>query len=135
MRVVIDTNVLVSSFFGGPPREVILRWRRGELTLCVSRQLLDEYVAVLRRLDVSAVLIEELVALWASGYHLVFAATPRPLRVVESDPTDNMLFECAVALKAKAIITGDKAVRRIIRYMDIDVVTPVEFLARREVGR
>ena len=131
MRVVIDTNVLVSSFFGGLPRDVVARWKHGELTLCVSRPLLDEYVEVLRRLGARDDLVRELLELWASGYHVAFTANPRPLRVVDSDPTDNMLFDCAVALKADAIITGDKAVRRIGAYMGIEVLTPAEFLARR----
>jgi len=130
MRVVVDTNVMVSSFFGGPPRAVIDCWRRGEITLCVSRALVDEYVGVLSRLGMREDRMRELLELWASGYHLVFAAATRPLRIVHADSDDDKLFECAVALGAKTIVTGDKAVRRIGRYMDIDVVTPVEFLAR-----
>jgi len=130
MRVVVDTNVLVSSFFGGPPREVIDCWRRGEITLCVSRDLMDEYVEVLHRLGLEAALIRELLELFASGFNLVFTASTEPLRVLEKDPDDNRLFECAVALKAKWIVTGDKAVRRVERYMDIEVATPTEFLAR-----
>lgn len=37
MRVVIDTNVLVSSFFGGAPGEVLSLWRDGRITLCLSQ--------------------------------------------------------------------------------------------------
>ena len=129
MRVVVDTNVMVSSFFGGPPRAVIDCWRRGEITLCVSRRLIDEYVEVLNRLTLQKDLLQELLELWASGYHLVFADSTRPLQIVQDDPDDNMLFECAVALKAKAIASGDKAVRRVGRYMDIEILTPAEFLA------
>jgi putative PIN family toxin of toxin-antitoxin system len=130
MRVVVDTNVLVSSFFGGLPRQVIDCWRRGEITLCVSRNLIDEYVEVLNRLGLQADLVRELLDLFASGYHLVFAASPSPLRVLAKDSDDDMLFESAVALKAKVIVTGDKAVRSVGRYMDIEVMTPAEFLER-----
>ena len=130
MRVVVDTNVLVSSFFGGPPREVIERWKRGEITLCVSRDLIDEYVEVLNRLGLQADLIHELLELFASAYNLTFTASTSPLQVLKRDPDDNMLFECAVELEAKAIVTGDKAVRSVGRYMDVDVLTPTEFLER-----
>ena len=130
MRVVVDTNVLVSSFFGGPPREVIDCWKRGEITLCVSRGLIDEYVEVLNRLGLEAKLIQELLELFAAGYNLAFIASTSPLSILEHDPDDNMLFECAVELKAKVIVTGDKAVRNVGRYMDIEVTTPSEFLAR-----
>jgi len=130
MRVVVDTNVLVSSFFGGPPREVIERWKRGEITLCVSRGLIEEYVEVLKRLGLQAELIQELLELLASGYNLVFTGSTSPLQVLKHDPDDNMLFECAVELEAKVIVTGDQAVRSVGRYMDVDVTTPTEFLAR-----
>lgn len=130
MRVVVDTNVFVSSFFGGQPREVIDRWKRGEFTLCVSRDLIDEYVEVLNRLGLQTDLMQELLELWRSGYNLVFTAETYPLRVLKHDPDDNMPFECAVALEAKVIVTGDKAVRRVGRYMDVEVITPAEFLAR-----
>jgi len=130
MRVVVDADVMVSSFFGGPPRAAIDRWRRGEITLCVSRRLIDEYVEVLNRLSLRKDLLRELLELWASGDHLVYADVTRPLRIVQDDPDDNMLFECAVALKAKTIVSGERAVRRVGRYMDIEVVTPSEFLAR-----
>ncbi len=130
MRVVVDTNVFVSSFFGGAPREVLDFWKRGEITLCVSRDLVDEYVEVLNRLRLKADLLHELLDLLASGYNLVFTASTPALQVVRRDPDDNMLFECAVALDAKMIVTGDKAVRDVGRYMNIEVLTPAEFLAR-----
>jgi len=130
MRVVVDTNVLVSSFFGGAPREIIDCWKRGDITLCVSRDLVDEYVDVLDRLGIEAPLIGELLDLFASGYHLVFTASAPAVRVVKNDPDDDMLFGCAVELGAKVIVTGDKAVREVGHYMGIEVQTPAEFLAR-----
>ena len=40
MRVVIDTNVLISGvFFGGPPEKILKAWHGGELQLVV---ILDE---------------------------------------------------------------------------------------------
>ena len=130
MRVVVDTNVFVSSFFGGQPREIIDCWKRGDITLCVSRDLVDEYIDVLTRLGIDSALVGEILDLFASGYHLVFTAETPELRVVKRDPDDDMLFGCAVELEAKVIVTGNKAVRDIGRYMDIEVLTPAEFLAR-----
>lgn len=130
MRAVVDTNVFVSSFFGGQPREVIDRWKRGEFTLCVSGDLIDEYVEVLNRLGLQADLLQELLKLWRTGYNLVFTAETSPLQVLKHNPDDNVLFECAVALEAKMIVTGDKAVRKVGRYMDIEILTPAEFLER-----
>ena len=44
MRVVVDTNVLVSGvFFGGVPGRILDAWRDGKLTIVVSPAILDEY--------------------------------------------------------------------------------------------
>lgn len=85
---------------------------------------------VLNRLGLQAELIHELLELFASGYDLLFTASTSPLQLLKHGPGDNRLFECAVELEAKVIVTGDKGVRSVGRYMDIDVTTPTEFLAR-----
>jgi putative PIN family toxin of toxin-antitoxin system len=51
IRVVVDTNVFISSFFGGNPRKIIDHWKSGEITLCLSKPIIDEYIEVLRRLE------------------------------------------------------------------------------------
>ena len=50
IKIVLDTNVFVSSFFGGNPRRIVDLWKTGEVTLCLSKAIIDEYVEVLRRL-------------------------------------------------------------------------------------
>lgn len=52
------------------------------------------------------------------------------LHVVESDPEDNKFFECAVALQADWIVSGDKAFIAVGNYMAIQVVSPKDFLDR-----
>ena len=128
-RVVVDTNVFISSFFGGKPRKIIDLWKSGEVTLCLSKPIVDEYIEVLSRLGLqNEKEIEELLGIFAHGFHVVFAAKTPELRVVDKDPDDNMFIECAVALMAEFIITGDKALKAIQEYMKIRIVTCHEFL-------
>ena len=130
-RVVVDTNVFISSFFGGNPRKIIDLWKSGEITLCLSKPIVDEYIEVLRRLGLqNEKEIEELLGLFAHGFHVVFTAKTPELRIVEKNPDDNMFIECAVALKAGFIITGDKALKEIQEYMNIKIVSPSEFLSK-----
>jgi putative PIN family toxin of toxin-antitoxin system len=125
----VDTNVFISSFFGGNPRQVIDLWKSGEITLCLSKPIVDEYIEVLRRLELQDEKeLEELIGLFAHGFHLVYTAKTPELHVVEEDPDDDKFIECAVALKAKFVITGDSAVRKIRNYMNIKIVSPGEFL-------
>ncbi len=130
-RVVVDTNVFISSFFGGNPRKIIDLWKLGEITLCLSKPIVDEYIEVLRRLGLqNEKEIEELLGLFAHGFHVVFTAKTPELHIVEKDPDDNMFVECAVALKAGFVITGDKALKAIQEYMNIKIVSPNEFLSK-----
>ena len=130
IRVVVDTNVFISSFFGGNPRKVIGLWKSGDITLCLSRHIVDEYIEVLRRLGLQDEKeLEELLDLFAHGFHLVYTAKTPDLNVVEEDPDDDKFIECAVALKAKFVITGDSAVKKIREYMNIKIVSPREFLS------
>lgn len=129
MRTVIDTNIFVSSFFGGNPRRVIDLWKTGAITLCLSRPIVDEYLEVLQRMGLKKEReLEELLDLFARGHHAAFAARTPSLRIVEEDPDDDKFIECAVALKAKYIVTGDKALAAIGDYMGIRVVSPKGFL-------
>ena len=130
IKVVLDTNVFVSSFFGGSPRKIVDIWKTGEVTLCLSRPIIDEYIEVLRRLELQDEReLGELLGLFARGLHVVFTAKPPELNVVEDDPDDNKFVECAVALKADFIISGDKALTAIQDYMGIKIVNPREFIA------
>jgi hypothetical protein len=129
MKAVVDTNVFISSFFGGNPRKVIDLWKSGEITLCLSAAIVDEYAAVLKRLGLEGEPeFGELLDLFARGFHVLFAAEPPVLKVVLADPSDDKFIECAVALKAEAIITGNKALKDISRYMGIKIFSPREFL-------
>ena len=130
IKVVLDTNVFVSSFFGGNPRSSIVDlWKSGKITLCLSRSILDEYVEVLRRIGLQNEReLDELLALFARGYHILFTVKTPELHVVEDDPDDNKFIECAVVLKADFVIAGDKALRAVKDYMGIKIVTPKEFL-------
>ena len=129
IKVVFDTNVFVSSFFGGNPRKVVNLWKTGEVTLCLSRPIIDEYIEVLRRLGLQDEKeLGELLGLFARGFHVVFTAKTHELHVVDDDPDDNKFIECAVALKAEYIITGDKALTSIQNYMGINIVSPKDFI-------
>ena len=70
-----------------------------------------------------------MLGLFSHGFQLVYTAKTPDLNVVEEDPDDDKFIECAVALKAKFVITGDRAVKKIRAYMNIKIVSPREFLS------
>lgn len=129
MKVVIDTNIFVSSFFGGKPKKIIDPWKTGKLTLCLSNDILDEYVQVLQRLGLeNEVELEELLGLFAKGINILFTQKTPKLRLIEDDPGDDKFVECAVALKAEYIITGDRALKAFEEYQGIKILSAHDFL-------
>jgi putative PIN family toxin of toxin-antitoxin system len=126
VRVVIDTNVFVSSTKGGNPREIIDLVDQGKLILCVSEEIVTEYVRIFHRLRLSQNTIERLL-LFCEEAETVEVVTSK-LNIVKEDPDDDKFIECAVSLNAEYIITGDKALRAIGQYQNIIIVTPKEFL-------
>lgn len=131
MRVVIDTNIFVSSFFGGNPRKIIDLWKSEEITLCLSGAILDEYIDVLRRIGLREEdELAELLALFSRGFNIVFTTKTPKIPLIKNDPDDDKFIECAVALKAHAVITGDRELLAIKEYMGIGIFTPQKFLER-----
>ena len=128
MRIVLGTNVFISSFFGGNPRTIIDLWKDGRLTLCLSQDIFDEYIEVLRRLGLDDTPeLEELLKLFATGFHIVFTTRTPEIHVV-ADPDDDKFIACALALKAGCVVSGDKALVDVRLYQGIRIVTPKEFL-------
>lgn len=129
IRVVIDTNVFVSSFFGGNPRKVIDLWTNGQCRLCLSPSIVDEYIEVLYRLGLDKEDgLDDLLRFFAKGHFILFTHKTPDLTIVAEDPDDDKFIECAVALNAEVIVSGDKALLAVKKYMGIRIVSPKAFL-------
>jgi len=133
LKVVVDTNVFISSFFGGRPREIINLWKNGKILLCLSQEIIEEYLEVLNRLGLKDNNdLANLTRLFAEGYNCIFTTKTPNIEVVEDDPDDNKFLECAVALESKIIISGDKHLKDIKKYIDIEILSPREFIGRHK---
>ncbi len=130
MKVVIDTNIFVSSFFGGNLRKVIDLWKNGKITLCLSKDILNEYIEVLERLGILQVDILQLTKLFNEAPNVIYTSTTPKICVVKKDQDDDKFIECAVELGAKYIITGDKALLEIGKYANIKILNPKDFLSQ-----
>ena len=131
MRVVVDTNVFISSLLNteGNPRKVIDLWRFEKITLCLSKEILAEYFAVLGRFGLSEEPEgEELVQLFQKRYNQVFLTSVPTILAISEDPADNKFIECAVAADAKCIISGDRHLLNRKVFKGIRILPPTEFL-------
>ncbi len=128
LRLVIDTNVLISSFFGGNPKEVIDLWRRGRAVLCLTQEVLEEYLRVMARLPIAPETQSKLVAILQEKRNIELVTPSRHHAVIHEDAEDDKFIDCAVEAKADYIISGDEHLLRVKGYRSIPIYSPKEFL-------
>ncbi|KJU86993.1 PilT protein domain-containing protein [Candidatus Magnetobacterium bavaricum] len=129
-KIVIDTNVFVSSFFNpkGIPRKIVDLWKNGEVILCVSEEIIGEYVRVLNRFDfIGNNNIKELLRLFNRRQYLIIVRPLDNIYAVINDHSDNKFIECALSAKAAYIVSGDKHLKDLRSYEAIRILSPSEF--------
>ncbi len=131
MRVVCDTNVLVSGvLFNGPPRRVLVMASQGLVTNYTSPALLREAEDVLLRpkFGLRPEQALRIIALFRETFEIV---TPSErVHAVPSDPADNRVLEAAQAAAAGVIISGDKHLLDLGEWKNIRILSPAAFLRR-----
>jgi len=129
LRVILDTNVLLSGiFFSGVPYQILNAWRNGKLSLVVSAEILDEYHRVGRRLSTKYPGVDPEPILTLVEVHTELVDSPSLDDSVCVDPTDDIFFACAVASRCSVIISGDKHLHQANGYRGIRVFSPREFV-------
>ena len=108
MRVVLDTNVIVSGLnFPGNERLVLELALRGRFELYLSTFILEEAAGVLgHKFDWAEERSAQ--ALRALGDAATVVDPPRLPEVIEGHHADNRVLECAAAASADYLVTGDR---------------------------
>lgn len=135
MRVVADTNVIVSGLlWHGPSRQFLNAARQGTVELFTSGALLAELEEVLqrekfiKRLTAAQVQPRDLVPGYAALATVVQPAHIAPVVLRDSD--DNEVIACAVAAAAVNIVSGDHDLLALKRHQEIEIVRVAGFIAR-----
>ena len=133
MRVVLDTNILVSGLlWSGPPRQVLGAARRDEIQLFTTQILLDELAEVLgrekfaARLEQAGVSSDTLVTGFKALANLINPQNIPP--TILDDPDDDAVLACAVAAKAQAIVSGDNHLLKLADFSNIPILTATDLL-------
>ena len=129
MRIVLDANIFVSSFFwGGNPRMVLERVIEGIDELFVTKEILDETDEVMGRpkfhadkeeIDYFINSLEEI------GNKII---PKRRIKNGSRDKTDNKYIECGIAANVNYIISGDVHLLELREYENIKIITAKNYL-------
>ncbi len=125
MRVVADTNVLVSAIiFGGSPGRLVEFAAEGHLQLVLSPPLIEEFREVLRRKfdfsDAAAYQAETLLRRIS-----IMVEPQREVAIISEDPEDNRVLEAAIAGNAEIIVSGDH------HLLDLEALGPIQIMSPR----
>lgn len=131
MRLVVDTNVLVSAFLweGTPGRLVELAGEKA-VQLYTSRVLLEELAATLNKkklakpVAATGLSAEQMLANYRRIATLV---TARQLtQQVSRDADDDQVLACAIAARAQLVVSGDDDLLILKTFQGIRIVSPAQ---------
>ena len=130
IRVVLDTNVLISSIlFKGELAGIVDLWKSGRIVPVVSRETFDEFRTVLEYPkftltggEIKSVIEEEV---------LPFFDIVEKVDVVSGvckDPDDDKFIACALSASANFIVSGDKDLCDVGTYRTIKIMRASDLL-------
>ena len=130
MRVVLDTNVVLSGvFFGGVPGEVLAAWSRGRFEVVVSATILAEYHRAGEALASGRPRLEAAwrpVMAWIAR-HADLVVADATIEPVSADRDDDVFLACAFTGGAGYIVSGDRHLRDVSGWRGISVLSPRRF--------
>lgn len=127
LRVVLDTNVLVSALYlpASKPGTIVGLARRHTIQNLVSPAILSEVERVLReKFQWEAAQAREAVRQIENFSEVL---DPQERLTVLADDPDNRILECAKAGRAHLILTGDKHLLQLQAYSGIAILKPADF--------
>ena len=133
MKLILDTNVLVSGiFFGGVPGQILTAWADERVSLVLSPAILDEYARV--GAELATKYVERRAAMFAvldviTVNATIVNATPLITRV-SADPADDVFLAAAMSSDTRLIVSGDRHLLDVSGWQEIVVVKPRDFLHR-----
>ena len=130
MRVVVDTNIIISSiFWGGAPYEIIRLGLDGKIEICSSTSILNEVRKVLQDPKEKFKLSEEETNNIIQTIRECVSITESKEKVTLSrDPKDDHILECAATSKATFIVTRDNELLVLKEYLQTKIISPNDFL-------
>ena len=138
MRVVLDTNVVVSAFLrGGKPGRMIDFARTGSVELFTSSALVAELADVIYRRKFTKTLAEidltpsELLERYVK---LALAVEPYPVGRTVSDADDDVVLGTAKAAQADLLVSGDRHLLTVGGFEGITILTVADALLRIEAA-
>ena len=129
MKLVLDTNIIISSFFwGGNPRKIMKRIAEGRDSLFISDEMLQEIFLVMSRpkFNVSSNhIIHFTNSIEEIAHKVPFTGL---ITGICRDSSDDKILECAFLGNVDFIVSGDNDLLSLKTFQEINILTAAEYL-------
>jgi len=127
-RVILDTNIIISSALGGALVLVLEKWDEGKFTVIVTTDVVSEYFEVLNR-PKFRLTQETIDKITRYIYQFSeFVVPEEQIRFIQDDPKDDKFLEAAIAGKVDFIVSGDNHLLALKEFRSIPIISGREFL-------
>ncbi|MHB8625523.1 MAG: putative toxin-antitoxin system toxin component, PIN family [Aggregatilineales bacterium] len=136
MKIVIDTNVLISAVIRRNPtiRAVLDACRTGEVVLVLSKPLLRELGRVLHKPNLQKLhrMTDAEISEYITALSTFAEIVPGTTKLeVSKDPLDNIFFACAVEAQADYIVSGDvHHILSVPSFQGVKTISPTDFVEK-----
>lgn len=136
MKIVLDTYVFFSGvLFTAPPHKILKAWRDGRVRIILSPEIFEEYHRVGTELASQFKGLDLNPAFELLTAHTEMIFSPSILPRIREDPSDNKFLACALAGKAKFVVSRDKHLVKLREFQGIKILKSKEFFQVYLKGR
>ena len=129
LKIVLDTNVLVSAFVFKGACGRIFDWCVEYADNYTSEWLLKETARVLEtKLNLSKAETERVIGILTNEVSFTQITPTSPLPTICRDSDDNNVLQLAESVNADYIVTGDKDLLVLNKFNNSQIVSPAQFL-------
>jgi putative PIN family toxin of toxin-antitoxin system len=128
VRIVIDTNILISGiFFKGKERDVLELWFNGKFDVICTEEIFEEYSEVIMRFTKKSGGNEHKKITGIIAKNCLFIKNVYKEKY-SRDSDDDKFINCAISGGSSYIVSGDKDLLVLKKIAGIEIITASDFL-------
>lgn len=129
-KIVLDTNCLLMSLPKASPYRLLWdSFLKGEIILCVSNEILEEYLEILSA-KVGERIANNVVELLINRSNVEFVSPTYRFGLIQADADDNKFVDCAIIAGAMCIVSNDSHFKELssVPFPKVEVFNIIEFM-------
>ncbi len=129
MKIVIDTNILISGvYFGGAPAKIIDAWLEKSFLVFVTPSIIHEYIRALNYFSSKKrpVFEQDWEVLIPKICHII-PDEEKPVKICRDKDDDKFLY-CCLRSKSKYLVTGDNDLKEVKEVFPFEIISPAQFI-------